>query len=264
MVDNETLRKMTTNLVAEPTNYIDSFRKNLYMYIDRKDITLSEVAELADIPISTLKTFLYGNAKDCHLSTAIKLARVFHVSIDELVGAGTITPQTCKTLQLVRQLPESYTYFIHWVTRYHYDLLTSNQVTEHSIEVMFAECNDLGNLKATNNVDVLDISSIDKDLRPKIFMGVRIPNNMYAPIFFEGNVLLIANDRNPRPTEKTLILVDDNIFFAYRKEEIEDGQKVINYYSVRDGLKRANNSQIKFEVGYVTKILPEMPKNHKL
>lgn len=261
MVDNETLRKMTRNLVAEPTNYINSFRKNLFMYIDRKEITLAEVAELADIPTSTLKTFLYGDAKDCHLSTAVKLARVFHVSIDELVGCGTISPQTCESLQLIRQLPESYTHFVRWITHYHYDMLTSNKVSNFSIEIMNAECNDHGNLKMTNSFYIMDISGLDKELRPKIFMGIRIPTNMYAPIFYEGDVLLIANDRNPRPTEKTLALIDESIFFLNRREENENGVRKINYYSIRDGRKIADDSKIKLEVGYVVKVLPGEPFN---
>ena len=259
MVDNETLRKMSSKLVAEPTNYIDSFRKNLFMYIDRKEITLSEVAELADIPTGTLKTFLYGDAKDCHLSTAVKLARVFHVSIDELVGSGTISPQTCQSLQLIRQLPESYTHFVRWITRYHYDMLTNNQVSTHSIEVMNAESSELGNLKMSNDFSIMDISNVDKEIRPKIFMGIRIPNDMYAPIFYEGDILLIANDRNPRPTEKTLTLVEDSIFFVNRREEIENGVKVVNYYSIRDGRKRSQGSPVKLEFGYVVKVLPGLP-----
>lgn len=261
MVDNETLRKMSRNLVAEPTNYINSFRKNIFMYIERKDITLAEVAELADIPTSTLKTFLYGDAKDCHLSTAVKLAKVFRVSIDELVGCGTISPQTCESLQLIRQLPESYTHFVRWITRYHHNMLTSNKVSNYSIEIMLIECNEFGNLKMTNNFYVKDISGMDKELRPKIFMGIRIPTNMYAPIFYESDVLLIANDRNPRPTEKTLILIDDSIFFLNRREESEDGVKHINYYSIRDGRKIADESKITLEVGYVVKVVPGEPIN---
>lgn len=103
MVDKKILRRLSKDLVANPENYIDSFRKNLFMYVDRKDITLSELAEEADISVSTLRSFMYGDSTDCHVSTVVKLAKALGVSCDELLGAGTISSQTCEALQLMSQ-----------------------------------------------------------------------------------------------------------------------------------------------------------------
>lgn len=251
MVDNETLRKMSRDLVAEPDDYMHSFRKNLYMYIDRKDINLQEVAELADMPVGTLKTFLYGDAADCHLSTAIKLAKVFRVSVDELVGSGTISPQTCETLQIIRQLPESFTHFVRWTTHFHYDMLREGKVTSRAIEIMNPEVDDNGNLKMTNNFDVVDIQDLTDDISPKIFMGIRIVNDMYAPMYYTGDILLIANDRNARPKENVIICTGSNNMWILRREE--DSDKKVTYYSVRDGKPRATGDNNLLIVGYVVK-----------
>lgn len=255
MVDGKILRSMSKDLVANPNNYMESFRKNLFMYIDRKDITLADLAEEADIPLSTLRSFLYGTASDCHVSTVVKLARALHVSCDELLGAGTISPQTCESLQLVRLLPESFTHFVRWSIHYHYKMLTEKNVSKRAIEVMNAECCDNGNLRMTNRFSVLDISDISDEIRPKIFMGIRIPCDHYEPIYFQGDILLIANDRNARTNENVVINVNENMWVLKRKEEIVNGKKEVNYYSARDGRKRATEEEVSLVLGYVVKVV---------
>lgn len=258
MVDKKTLRKLSNQLIANPDDYMSSFRKNLFMYIDRKDITLSELSEMADISPNTLRSFLYGDATDCHVSTVVKLAKALNVSCDELLGSGTISPQTCESLQLMRQLPESFTHFVRWAIHYHHSQLYSEKVTEHAIEIMDAECLDNGNLQMTNNFDVMDISDMNDDIRPKIFMGIRIPCNHYVPMFYKGDILLIANDRNPRTGELVAVGVGENMWILKVKEERENGERVVNYYSPRDGKKRASDKQISYIVGYVVKVVRNM------
>ena len=258
MVDKMTLRKLSNQLVAEPDNYIRSFRKNLFMYIERKDITLAELAEMADISTNTLRSFLYGDATDCYVSNVVKLAKALHVSCDELLGSGTISPQTCESLQLTRMLPESFTHFVRWAIHYHYNLQYTQVVTDKAIEIMSPECKDNGNLRMNNNFDVMDISDLDDEIRPKIFMGIRIPCNHYMPLYAEGDILLIANDRNARTGELVVIGVGENMWILKRKDEVENGEKVVNYYSPRDGRKRVSGHEVSFILGYVVKVVSNM------
>lgn len=260
MVDKKILRRLSKDLVANPENYIDSFRKNLFMYVDRKDITLSELAEEADISVSTLRSFMYGDSTDCHVSTVVKLAKALGVSCDELLGAGTINSQTCEALQLMRQLPESFTHFVRWAIHYHYGLLNANKVTEQAVEVMFAEYADNGNLKATNNFEVMDISNINDDIRPKVFLGIKIPGDSYEPIYYPGDVLLVANDRNARNGETVVITTNDNLWFLKRMEERLEDKKTVNYYSMRNGKRVLSDVSTPFVLGYVVKVI----RNHEL
>ena len=257
-MEKNRLRKLSKNLVANPDDYIVSLRKNLFMYVSQKDISLAEIAEEADLPLSTLRSFLYGDSTDVKVSTVVKLAKALNVSIDELLGSGTISPQTCESLQITRQLPESFTHFVRWCIHYHYDKLNSEQVTEKAIEVMMAECGDNGNLKMTNNFHIFDISDLNDDMRPKIFMGIHIPCEHYLPEYYPNDVLLIANDRNPRPTERVVVNVGDNMWILTRKDERVNGQKAINYYSIRDGRLCATDKDIKLTIGYVVKVIHDV------
>ena len=255
MVTKKELKKLQRNLVANPDDFIDSFRKNLFMYVEQKNITLAEIAEAADVSFSTLRSFLYGDAEDCRLSTAVKIARALGISVDELVGCGTITPQTCESLQLVRQLPESFTHFVRWAIHYHYNKLNSKQVTEKAIEVMKVICCDNGNMKMTNDLDVMDISGINEDLRPKIFIGVKMPCNHYEPKYFKGDILLLANDRSAKPSEDVIVSVGDNMWILNRRDEKIDGVPRMGYYSIRDGRKCADDTTVNMVVGYVVKVV---------
>ncbi len=255
MLSEPELRKLSANLIAEPDDYMHSFRENLRMYIDKKEITLSEVAELADMSESTLKSFVYGEAKDCHLSTAVKLAHVFKVSIDELVGAGTISPQTCESLQIIRQLPKSFTHYVRFATHMHYRQLTEGSITEKAVEIAEAVISDNGGLKLSNGFSIMDISGLSEDIRTKIFMGVKIPSDLYAPYYYEDDILLLANDRNPRTGEDVLISASGNLYILKTKLETVDGKVKRNFYSIRDGKLRTDEDHAKLIIGYIVKVI---------
>lgn len=254
IMDKKTLRKLSRDLVADPDDYMSSFRKNLFMYVDRKDISLAEIADEADIPLSTLRSLLYGDAKDCHVSTIVSLAKALNVSCDELLGSGTISPQTCESLQLVRQLPESFTHFVRWAIHYHYKKLTAGEVTTHSVEVMRAICNYNGNLKMTNDFDFVDISGIDPEISPKVFMGIRIPCDHFVPFYYPGDILLIANDRSSKRSENVVVTVGECMWIVNRREEFENGQKVNNFYSLRDE-KRRKKDDVGIIIGYIADVI---------
>lgn len=77
------MNKSNNEMTDKQMSLMDNFRQNFNLYI--KDMTLSELAEKADIPFSTLRGMIYENGADCKLSNAVKLAKVFHVSVDELL-----------------------------------------------------------------------------------------------------------------------------------------------------------------------------------
>lgn len=251
MLKEQELKELSCKLVSEPDNYMHSFRQNIALYTDRKGITLQEVADIADISLSTLKSFLYGNSKDCTLGTTIKLARAFNVSIDELVGAETITPETALSLKTLRLLPESFTHFVRWGIQFHYENLKKGNVPNKAIEVMQPKVSHEGNLILSNQMSLMDISDLSDSLRPKVFLGVKIPNDAYAPHFFENDILLIANDRKPMIDEKIIFTTGDNMWIAMKKSI--NGE--CNYYCVRNNKICNNINDITNIMGYVAKVI---------
>lgn len=254
VLNEKKLNELTQSLVCEPDDFMHAFRKNVDLYLRQKGLTLAELSEEADMPLSTLRSFLYGDAKDCYVSMAVKLARALHVSVDELLGCGTISEKTRGSLQIMRQFPESFANFIHWGIRYHYDEMHRGHV-DHAIEVMEAVCTENGNIKMTNDFHFLDISNLDKELHPKIFMGIRMPCDNYIPHYYEGDVLLIAHDREPRPSEHVVVHFRDCIWILQRKSQIINGVKQSCFYSIRDGAYRVPDQDKSLIIGYVAKVI---------
>jgi len=250
---SQLLRELSRKLVVEPTDYMSSFRKNLQMYIDDKNISLASISEAADISPETIKTLLYGKANDCKLSTAIAIARALEISVDELVGAGTLDPVVCESIQITRNLPERLVYFIRWAIRYHERQLNEKIITVKAINVMTADCTNAGNLLMTNNFDLIDFPDLEDYIRYKAFMGIRIPCNNYMPVLSEGDVLLLANDRNPLQNEMVVAETKGFIRIVRRKEEVVDGVKKARYYSIRNGQFIADEDSFDEVVGYVVK-----------
>ena len=251
MIKKEKLNELSKNLSANRDDFISAFRHNLFMYIDEKDITINDISEKANVPFSTLTSFLYGNSKDIKLSTAVKLARALDVSIDELVGADTINEVSRESIAICRNLPDNALYLIRWYIRYIDSLNKKNEPHKRYVSVMELECNANGNLKITSNYRHIDITDIGEEYRSKIFFGITMPCDHYMPTYSPYDILLIANDREPYRNENSLLRIDGQLRIAKRK--IENG--IAKYYSIRDGKFRINEEDVDEVVGYVAYVL---------
>lgn len=248
---NQISKNSEEKMVEKSTKYIDSFRKNIDMLMAEHDYTIKETAEIADISYDTLKTFLYDKeAKDCRLSTAVKLARAFHISIDELVGAGTIEPKGLESIKTYRSLPHGSRRFIDWHIQ-NQKFIHEEHGNKKMVNIMQPLCAGNGNLKMTSDYEIMDISNLGDELTYKIFLGIKVPCLHYLPHYTEGDVLLIANDRNAMKGENTVIMFNDNVVITNRV--MENG--IEKYYGLRDGkLRPTDPSQVAI-LGYVAKII---------
>ena len=248
---NQISKNSEKKMVEKSTKYIDVFRKNIDMLMVEHDYTIKETAEIADISYDTFKTFLYDKeAKDCRLSTAVKLARAFNLSIDELVGAGTIEPRCLENIKIYRTLPEGAKHFIDWHVK-NQKFIHEQHSNQKIVSVMLPLCANNGNMKMTNDYEELDIGHLSDELTYKIFLGIKIPCLHYLPHYTEGDVLLLANDRDAMKGENTVIAIDGNLIITNRI--IENG--VANYYGLRDKKFRGTESDRVEVLGYVAKIL---------
>ena len=251
MLEKEKLKKISKNLSANRDDFISAFRHKLFMYIDEKDITIKDISEKANVPFSTLNSFLYGDSKDIKLSTAVKLARALNVSIDELIGAETINEVSRESIAICRNLPNNALYLIRWYIRYIDSLNKKNEPHRRYVSIMELECNHNGNLKITTNYRHIDITDIGEEYRSKVFFGITIPCEHYMPTYSPYDILLIANDRNAKINENVLIRTDGNLFIAKRK--VENG--IVKYYSIRDGKFRLSEDEVDEVIGYIPVVI---------
>lgn len=250
MFKNEILKTLALNLVSKKENetHFDCLRKNIFMYLDHKDITIYKLAEAANISVDTLKTLLYGSVKDCKLSTVIGLAKALNITVDELVG--NMEKKTSESLRTYSNLPHRSQKLIQWFIE-HEKFIHNEHPEKKIISVIHPTCSNNGNLKLNHDYEMYDISDIGSEYHYKIYVGVVIPCHHYMPHFLKGDLLLIANDREAKSNEQTVVIADGNVYIT--KRVIEDGQ--VKYYGTRDGYFRHLESQKIQVLGYVAKII---------
>ena len=243
--------KLTESRGNTREDYLDSLRDNVRSYMLECGYTAEELAEITETPVSTFRDFLYGNTATVKLTPVIRLAKEFGVSIDELIGSDTMPTETKESLQILRRLPEHFRYFCRWNIRQIEKQRLRTGVKYKAVNMIRPICTNSGGLKPTETFEILDISHFGIDVRPKVFMAVKMPCDHYMPHYSPYHVLLIANDRLPKRHEHCLVFSSGMFWILTRSEEIEDGEKVVKYYSVRDGKFRCYEEQIDELVGYV-------------
>lgn len=253
-MENKKNKYLEENLVSNPTNFVDSFRKNVFHLMEIHDWSIRELSEKADMPFETLKSFLYGNSKDCKLSTAVKIATAFQISIDELVGAETLHPLSRQSLAMCRKMPDYAVYLIRSFIRHQYQLQKQFDAKSINIPVLLPECQN-GYLQTTNVTETVCIDHLTNGLKSKICIGLKIPCEHYEPFYMPGEIVLLAADRDGQHNERCVVSYKGSLFLTKKLFFIENGEKKFKYVSLIDGKTEILPRDIDDKLGYVVGFL---------
>ena len=219
-------------------------------YRRERDMTQEALAQALGVAPQSVSKWECGEGyPDITLLPAI--ANFFEITVDELIGnPGRGTDM----IRLYRRLPGNSKHLIDWHIK-HQKFVNEEHSKQRTISVMDPLCIHNGNLKLTNDYQQVDISGIHRENLHKVFFGIRLPCEHYLPHYMQGDILLIANDRNPLPCENTVIIVNGNICIV--KQKIENS--VINYYSIRDGGFRSSSHDSIEVLGYIAEVMEYTP-----
>ena len=88
------------------------FRLALRDKIKEQNLTLNTLSTLSDLSEDTLRSIIYGKAKDIKLSSLVKIADVLDCSIDELVKRNYSSDETFEITKQLDPLPYKSKQFI--------------------------------------------------------------------------------------------------------------------------------------------------------
>ena len=251
-MENEKNTNIYLKLVSNHDNYMSSLRDNVGLLRTEKKWSVRVLAEKANISEDTLNTFLKGTSKDCNLSTVVKLARAFGVTIDELVGAGTMSDGTRECVSRCRVMPQHFVNLARSYIRHIYKLFEKTDSKEPRL-VMLPECRR-GHLQTTNVTTEIDISHLQKGTISRIAHGLRIPCDHYEPYFFKDEIILLAVDRDGQDGEICVISHGGEYYIVRKKMYIENAQKKWKYMSLfteKEFLKEEIEDKLGYVVGYL-------------
>lgn len=247
---NNKAKQIEQSLVSNHTNYMDSFRQNVNILMNMHGYSVRELSEKSNMPYETLKSFIYGSSKDCKLSNAVKLSKVFGISIDELVGAGTIDEKSRESLAMARHMPDYVMYLIRSFIRHQYKLHSQFEPESINIPVLLPECNN-GYLSTTNVTETICIDHLPDELKSRIALGIRIPCEHYEPFFMPNDIILLAADRGGLNNQKCVVSYKGNLFLSIKRIYIENGKKKQKYISLMDSTTEVLPRDLDDKLGYI-------------
>ena len=257
-MENKTkLEKIFKSLVVNHTNPIESFCHNVITCKDIYGYTWQEIADATDISLEQLKAINGFKNSDYKLSTVVKLAIFFDISVEELVGSQTIYPETLESYQKIRLMPNYYREYHRWYIDFVYKTMKQHENCKDSVPLAVPECDEKGNLRFNTKFihNSVNISNIAPEIQPKVFIGIKIPCNNYMPLFSRFDTLLIANDRKPLPSEVCVIALNGCFWFAHYKYDKDE--KIGKFYNVNDLSFRLNHDDKVQLLGYIADIITE-------
>lgn len=255
MARKESENSKKSKNVLENSKKLDAMRRNIRAYAKDTHTTLAEIADKAEIPLNTLNTLLYRYTSDCNLSTAIALAKVMGITIDELISADILEDETYQNIKICRYLPEFRRNYIRWTIRHQVVLESLSVNGQRFIPVQCAQPTNDKVIKATNNFRMIDTSKcgLTEDVFNKSFFGLQLNCMNYYPIYDDKSIILIANDRNPLPREHCLVGIKDTLYIV----ECRYNGSTMEFYSIRDGKFRTTLDKVSELVGYITTVVPD-------
>lgn len=242
------------DLAADHENYMECLRKNINTMRAYYGWSVRVLAEKADMSDYTLNTFLGGKARDCNLSTVVKLARAFNISVDELVGAETIENGVRECIAMSRSMPDYVRYLNRSFVKHQYKIHSEFSPDSKNIPVYLPECIN-GYLQTTNVTTTVCIDHLTNDIKSKICLGLQIPCEHYEPFYMPNDIILLSADRAGLNNERCVVSYKGNYFIAIKKIRMENGEKKVKYLSVIDGKTEVLPSQIDDKIGYVVGFL---------
>lgn len=221
-----------SDFVFQKPHLIDGLRKNIEAYMDAKDLSIRELSELADIPFESFKGILYNTKReDCNLSTLYKLSKATGITIDELVGADTIDPDTRECLSICRELPLNSLRLVRHFIR-HQKKLHEKHTAENTILSIMVPPLASGRMQYTNIMESLVINHLSETVKAVAYMGIKIPCENYMPYYAQDEILLIASDREAVNGERCVVVNNGRLFIVTKRSYIENGLKKWKYVSL--------------------------------
>lgn len=254
MVDKNISTKTATRLTVNRDNYMDSLKKNILLYLADMYMSLNEFSEYVGVPYSTLNTIVYGSPKDVKLSTVVAIALSLGISLDELIGAGTMDDKMRESVRLCRGLSEHSLYLIRYIIRHQakiYSILGSKHKYISLIKPQLVN----GIIATTNGTNPYCVDDLPEDIKSKAYLGMLMPCDFYMPYYLPGEIILIAADREAHGGERCVVTSSGGIYIVVKDHVINDGIMEWKYVPLMSQNTALPDSIIDDKLGYIVGFL---------
>ncbi len=216
--------------------------ERLRQLTNEKGWSLQQLAEISDLPLETVRNIYYGKTPDPKISTVMKLANSFNLTVNCLMGQCSHTPQERAILINYRNCGKHGKSIIELISRYEASAMKKEREKEgrHMIPCIVPE----GTVSHGIIYDMCETVEIETDVK-EAYIAIRMVSNDLAPTYCKGDILLFEN-RFPKHGERAAFYKGDRIYIRrYLEEENQYCLKCLHNCDVDIILKRMD------EVDYI-------------
>lgn len=216
--------------------------ERLRQLTNEKGWSLQQLAEISDLPLETVRNIYYGKTPDPKISTVMKLAKSFNLTVNCLMGQCSHTPQERAILINYRNCGKHGKSIIELISRYEASAMKKEREKEgrHMIPCIVPE----GTVSHGIIYDMCETVEIETDVK-EAYIAIRMVSNDLAPTYCKGDILLFEN-RFPKHGERAAFYKGDRIYIRrYLEEENQYCLKCLHNCDVDIILKRMD------EVDYI-------------
>ena len=200
-------------------------RERLRQALQARQLTWQKCAELADIPLETMRNLYYEKVRDPKVSTMLNLSHVLQVSVNWLMGESVSTPEEEILLIHYRKCGTHGKSILQQVAKYEAHTAKDEREAagQHSIPCIIPDAlaND-GTRYSTGETKEVYTNN------PHAFMALYVPNNNWAPRYCKHDIILLK-DSFPKNNEEALFTYQGQIYYRkYIEGEQEHILRCIN------------------------------------
>ena len=209
--------------------------ERLRQLTNEKGWSLQQLAEISDLPLETVRNIYYGKTPDPKISTVMKLAKSFNLTVNCLMGQCSHTPQERAILINYRNCGKHGKSIIELIAKYEASAMKKEREKDgrHMIPCIVPE----GTVSHGIIYDMCETVEIETDVK-EAYIAIRMVSNDLAPTYCKGDILLFEN-RFPKHGEKAAFYKGDRIYIRrYLEEENQYCLKCLHNCDVDIILKR--------------------------
>ena len=180
-----------------------------------KGWSLQHLADISDLPLETVRNIYYGKTPDPKVSTVMKLAKSFNMTVNCLMGQCSHTPQERAILINYRKCGNHGKSIIELIAKYEASAMKNDRETKdkHMIPCIIPQ----GSMCKGIVYDMCETVEIETTVK-EAYIAIRMISNDLAPTYCKGDTLLFEN-RFPEVGEKAAFYIGDRVYIRKYLEE---------------------------------------------
>ena len=182
------------------------------------------------------------------------MSKALGISIDELVGAGTMEDKMMESVKICRALPEHSLYLVRYLIRHQGKIYSELGYKQKYISVIKPQLIN-GIIATTNAVEPMCVDNLPEDVKSKAYIGIQIPCDYYMPFYLPGEILLLAADREEQGGERCVVTSNGGIYIVVKIHVFENGKIVWKYVPLMSPESILPDGIIDEKIGYVVGFL---------